>query len=137
MISVIREAEATRDAKIAQYKTKPNPKQPARSYSQQLDTLSLYGQSSPFSPEPKKGNYTGKNKSKKSYSPDPSRPKPTARCPVRVMVCYKCGEFNHYEKECKNPPNKEKKNRNLARRKEIIEAWEAMNEERTLNNPQN
>ena len=59
LISIIREAKAPPDAKLAQYK--PAPKQPARSFTQQLDVLNLYGQSpnqpsSPTLPTPQRTN---------------------------------------------------------------------------------
>ena len=146
LISIIREAEATRDAKLAQYKS--TPKQPARSFSQQLDALSLYGQSSnQFSPPgppstPQSGNAPNppKNKPKggsPKATPSPQPPTPTrghGGRPFKLVVCYNCGELNHVDRVCNNPPNEEKKKVNLAHRQRMIEAWEAMNNA-TTNQP--
>nr|XP_054763350.1 uncharacterized protein LOC129269933 [Lytechinus pictus] len=139
LISIIREAEATRYAKMAQYK--PNPKI-VRSYVQ-FENMSLYHteeqkETQPKHNKPQKGPNKGASPSNKSkYHPSTSRPKSSPRCPVRVIVCFKCGEFDHYQDECENPPNEELKNRNMAKREEIIKAWEAINKPQTVRSPPN
>ncbi|XP_063961849.1 uncharacterized protein LOC135155721 [Lytechinus pictus] len=129
LISIVREAEATRNAKIAQYK--PNPKS-AHSYVQQFENMNLFHTGNPKEAQ-SKHDKSQKNSSKQASANKPksnnstTRSKSAPRCPVRVLVCFKCGDFDHKETDCPNPPNEERKNRNLARRKEIIAAWDSMN----------
>ncbi|XP_011664596.2 paraneoplastic antigen Ma3 homolog [Strongylocentrotus purpuratus] len=142
LISLIREAEATRDAKYTQKRT-------VKSYPQQLGAPNPYH---PYPspppppptlppPPPTPMMYQG-NPQKKNRPPQnrqgPLKPVNSfdRDCPVRVLVCYNCGEFNHFERECKNRPNEELKKKNLARRKEILAAWEAMTIESAPSFPQ-
>ena len=136
LIGIIREAEATRDAKLAQYKQ--GSKQHASSFSHQLEALNLYGQAGPSQPfpssSPQKGNRKNKNKDTPEANTNASKPGTgpgRGNCPVKIVVCYNCGEFNHTNRQCNNAPNEERKTKNLAQRQKMIETWEAMNKETT------